>query len=68
MYDEWRELNNINESIADYIAPLIEKHKYKRLSAEFAGIVQDTLEEWKTIEKKLDSNRLRDASEIPTNF
>ncbi len=68
IYNQLLELKKKNESVSDFISRLIKKKKNKKSIKEFAGIFQNSSEEWEQIEKTLYDDRLRQSSERSFNF
>lgn len=68
VYDDIMELKDKNESISDFIARLIKKKQHKKSITQFAGIFEDSSEEWEKIEKKLYDDRLRQSNERTIKF
>ena len=68
VYEELMKLKQEDETISDVISRLIKKKKPTRSIKQFAGMFQDSSEEWESIEKILYEDRLRKTNERTLNF
>lgn len=68
IYKELIKLKRKDESISEVISRLIKKEKPIRSIKKFAGIFQNSSEEWEAIEKTIYKDRLRQTEERTLNF
>lgn len=68
IYNELMKLKKKDETVSETISRLIKKEKPVKSIKKFAGIFQNTSEEWETIEKSLYKDRLRQINDRTVNF
>ena len=68
IYKELMALKQEDETLSEVISRLIKKGKTSKSIKKFAGIFQNSSEEWESLEKTLYEDRLRSGNERNINF
>ena len=68
IYKQLIALKQKGETVSEIISRLIKKEKPSKSIKKFAGIFQNSSEEWESLEKTLYDDRLRNANERTLNF
>ena len=68
IYKELIKLKQKDESVSEVIFRLIKKEKPIKSIKKYAGIFQNSSEEWEAIEKTIYKDRLRQTEERSLNF
>jgi len=68
IYKELIKLKQKDESVSEVISRLIKKEKPIKSIKKFAGIFQNSSDEWESIEKTIYNDRLRQTEERPLKF
>lgn len=68
IYKELIKLKQKDETVSEVISRLIKKEKPLKTIKKFAGIFQNSSEEWEAIEKTIYKDRLRQTEERSLNF
>lgn len=68
IYKKLMKLKKKDETVSEVISRLIKKEKPIKSIKKFAGIFQNSSEEWESIERTLYKDRLRQINERTLNF
>ncbi len=68
IYNQLEELKKKGETISEVISRLIKKKSPNKSIKKFAGIFQNSSDEWETLEKTLYEDRLRNVDNRNLDF